>query len=458
MDENNYNTVNRHTSPPEFGSLNTGTLKDNCPAFEDKCCPFSHAMNDKNRELTKGCLAFKEDASDCPFKQCKTMEEVWDLLAKVPPSHRGNNSDISHVFAELMKDMHTISHEQKQILGECPQFSLSCPFKYLTPEELEDLPLVDEKEWKTWPGLFDNMPPQEPTPGKKESVLSFSKLLKERTKTAHKEAENVAFVRAFLKGKIGQIMYRELIVRLYYVYLEMETQLSKFSDSTPELSAIWFPDALLRTKSLEDDLAHYFETASWREKIGEMSPATKDYCEKIKSAAAKNPLLLIAHAYTRYMGDLSGGQTLKRVAKKAMHLPDDDSSGTNFYHFENISSGKEFKNLFRSRLDGIQLADDVADEVAEEANLVFRLNTNLFREMDVLCGLEEVVSEPRKASGACPFMNTKSMADSESKLMPGSESKCPVTKTKRILSKQWPILLSIMLAVFYMVYLKYILL
>ena len=36
--------------------------------------------------------------------------------------------------------------------------------------------------------------------------------------------------------------------------------------------------------------------------------------------AKEEPYLLIAHHYTRYLGDLSGGQILKNIAQKALNL------------------------------------------------------------------------------------------------------------------------------------------
>ncbi|MBD1821095.1 biliverdin-producing heme oxygenase [Cyanobacteria bacterium FACHB-DQ100] len=47
-----------------------------------------------------------------------------------------------------------------------------------------------------------------------------------------------------------------------------------------------------------------------------------------------NPVLLIAHAYTCYLGDLSGGQALKRIVRSALKLQTVQS--TEFYEFEQL--------------------------------------------------------------------------------------------------------------------------
>merc|ERR1719329_1364242 len=105
-----------------------------------------------------------------------------------------------------------------------------------------------------------------------------------------------------------------------------------------------------------------------------MSPATKKYVEQIQQIATESPLLLVAHAYTRYLGDLSGGQILKRVAKKAMKLPEQGDIGVAFYTFPGISNAKDFKNMYRERMDALCLPTEVQDAMCEEAIYAFRLN------------------------------------------------------------------------------------
>lgn len=149
-----------------------------------------------------------------------------------------------------------------------------------------------------------------------------------------------------------------------------------------------------------------------------MSDATKAYVNRIHEVGNKDPALLIAHHYTRYLGDLSGGQILRKMAIKAMDLPS-TGEGVEFYVFENIPDAKKFKNVYRSCLDGLQIDKLKSDEIVKEANYVFLLNIYLFQEIDALAGFEE--QEPKKkklaieelhstaedaskeAAGVCPF-------------------------------------------------------
>jgi hypothetical protein len=64
--------------------------------------------------------------------------------------------------------------------------------------------------------------------------------------------------------------------------------------------------------------------------------------------------LKVAHAYTRYLGDLSGGQVLARVARKTYGL-EKGGAGTQFYEFDNIENKNGYKKGYRARLDGTVL-------------------------------------------------------------------------------------------------------
>ena len=48
--------------------------------------------------------------------------------------------------------------------------------------------------------------------------MAVSKLLKEGTKTAHRAAENVHYVKEFVKGRVNREIYGRMIAGLYFVY------------------------------------------------------------------------------------------------------------------------------------------------------------------------------------------------------------------------------------------------
>ena len=89
--------------------------------------------------------------------------------------------------------------------------------------------------------------------------------------------------------------------------------------------------------------------------------------------------MFAAHSYTRYLGDLSGGQILKNIAQKAMNL---DEDGTAFYVFETISDEKEFKTMYRQTLNDLPVDQETADKIVDEANDAFGMNMKLFQELE----------------------------------------------------------------------------
>lgn len=85
----------------------------------------------------------------------------------------------------------------------------------------------------------------------------------------------------------------------------------------------------------------------------------------------------MAHAYTRYLGDLSGGQILGRIAQKSMGLKSND--GLLFFSFPGVSSPNLFKQLYRSRMNSIELTEEQRNGVLEEAVRSFELNIQVRR-------------------------------------------------------------------------------
>ena len=200
--------------------------------------------------------------------------------------------------------------------------------------------------------------------------------LREGTKKAHTMAENVGFVKCFLKGTVEKNSYRKLIGNFYFVYSAMEEEMERHRQH-PILSKIYFQQ-LNRQRSLEQDLSYYYGS-NWREQIT-LSPAGEAYVERIREISNSAPELLIAHSYTRYIGDLSGGQILKGIAQRAMNLS--DGQGTAFYEFKDIPNEKEFKATYRQALNELPLDEATTAQIVDEANAAFGMNMKLFQEME----------------------------------------------------------------------------
>ena len=202
--------------------------------------------------------------------------------------------------------------------------------------------------------------------------MTFSKELKIGTKKSHSAAENTSFVRSFLRGVVSKESYKKLVSDLYFVYSAMEEEVENLKDH-PIIGQIQLSD-LKRVNALEQDLRFYYGPI-WRSIITP-SEACNQYVNRIREVAKNEPELLVGHHYTRYLGDLSGGQILKGIAKKALALG--DGQGLKFYDFEKIEDAKAYKAGYRGILDGLPITEHQANAIIVEANYAFRLNMYMF--------------------------------------------------------------------------------
>ena len=206
-------------------------------------------------------------------------------------------------------------------------------------------------------------------------MSDLAKQLKEGAKASHSAAENTKFVASFLRGVISRENYGLLVANFYFVYRAMEEEINKLKDD-PVVGKLIFP-GLGRRQGLAAD-CEFFYGENWLDHITP-SEACQQYVNRIRDVAATQPELLVSHAYTRYMGDLSGGQILAGIAEKALNLR--EGEGLKFYDFDKIDDKKAYKDKYRFALDCLPLDKPKMDAIIAEANYAFKLNMDLFDEL-----------------------------------------------------------------------------
>lgn len=203
--------------------------------------------------------------------------------------------------------------------------------------------------------------------------------LREGTKHSHTMAENTAFMKCFLKGIVEREPFRKLLANLYFVYSTLEEELERHCND-PVVGPMYFPE-LNRKAKLEEDLAFYYGE-NWREEIG-ASEEGKKYVARLREIANSEPALLVAHAYVRYMGDLSGGQALKNIIRSALKLPPDQGTGLHqFDAIPTVEARREFKVKYRDALNALPADDAIAQKIVDEANYAFQLNRDVVHELE----------------------------------------------------------------------------
>lgn len=123
----------------------------------------------------------------------------------------------------------------------------------------------------------------------------------------------------------------------------------------------------------------YFYGPDWKDSI-QPSAATKAYVARIEKVAETQPWLLIGHQYSRYLGDLFGGQMMGGMAQRSLDLEGD--KGTSFYQFDDIPSTKDYITDWYERLNRLELTDEQREAIVDEANYVFALNIAIFDELE----------------------------------------------------------------------------
>lgn len=198
--------------------------------------------------------------------------------------------------------------------------------------------------------------------------------LREATADAHTAAERTAFVRHLFKGTLPRDGYVAFIRALYPVYEALEAAMAS-ATADPAVGMAYDP-TLNRTAALARDLA-WFAGPDWAS-LPVAAPAAA-YARHLRDLATRAPAGLTAHAYVRYLGDLSGGQLMgKRVATRY----DAGDAGTNFYSFPGIGDIDARKHQYRGMLAALPLDAAQQDLVVQEAITGFDFAREIFETLD----------------------------------------------------------------------------
>ncbi|MFC9556558.1 heme oxygenase (biliverdin-producing) [Rhodococcus sp. NPDC056960] len=206
-------------------------------------------------------------------------------------------------------------------------------------------------------------------------TAGLAERIRSGSESLHRETQQSRFVVALLAGELTSDGHAELLAQTYLVYRELED-----AGRTHTGNAVASPflyDELLRVPSLEADL-EFLRGPSWRDSVSAL-PATVRYVERLCEVAYAWPAGFVAHHYIRYMGDLSGGQIVRRMLERAYGYTAD---GLQFYTFDDIPKPKVFKDTYRTKLDAAPLSAEDQQRVIDEVNLAYRLNGDLFADLE----------------------------------------------------------------------------
>ena len=216
------------------------------------------------------------------------------------------------------------------------------------------------------------------------------------SRAEHAAAESSAFVTDLVAGRASAAGYLAYLRRLRVVYARTGAgpgrvprpprgRRRRRPRAAPPGRAGRRPPALVGRRAARSGAGR---SGAGREGAGDVgdvgSPAAEAYRSRIE-AARRAPHLLVAHHYTRYLGDLSGGQVLARALRRGFPDRSFDGGGLDFYSFDQIAAPVPWKRAYRERLDGLRVDAEQDAAMLAEVREAFRLNHAL---------LDEVAAEP----------------------------------------------------------------
>ena len=186
----------------------------------------------------------------------------------------------------------------------------------------------------------------------------LSQLVRESSKEVHLEAERSPFMVALMKGDLPSEAYFDYIAQLAPIYEALE----KWEGRLP-----FFDRRLDRFERIIADLEYVGTRVVCNETIA--------YVKHLKKIIKlKDEVRLVAHHYTRYLGDLSGGQAIGALVARNLSIPPNFLS---FYDFDDIGDRVRYKETYRENLDTLIDPKDY-DRFIQEVILAFEYNKKIF--------------------------------------------------------------------------------
>ena len=191
--------------------------------------------------------------------------------------------------------------------------------------------------------------------------------LRQRTASLHAQAEQSGFIGDMLRGKTTRYGFALLLRTLLPAYQALEAGLEQHRNSA--LLAPLARREVYRAAAIRADLA-LLVGAAWP-KVLPLLSSGQSYADRVAAAATGDGTGLLAHAYTRFLGDLSGGRIISaRIATDLGRV----SSALRFYKFPEIADVAAFKSTYLAALDAAGSLVGDPQSVIEEAMAAFLCN------------------------------------------------------------------------------------
>ena len=215
--------------------------------------------------------------------------------------------------------------------------------------------------------------PQGSTTSPGITVAGFADVLRERTRAVHQRVEGSSFIAELVTGRRSQQDYAALLGQLSFVYRALENVADRMS--ADPVAGPFVTAELVRLPRIEEDL-EFLAGRSWRREVVVL-PATAKYIGRIREVEHW-PGGFVAHHYTRYLGDLSGGQIIRTALQRQHGF---GTRGVTFYDFPGIARPKLFRDSYRARLDAAPWDESERERILAEVVRAFEHNGAVFDDL-----------------------------------------------------------------------------
>jgi heme oxygenase len=208
-------------------------------------------------------------------------------------------------------------------------------------------------------------------------VTDLPARLRLETRDLHVLSERSGVMSRLLRGQLARSDYEALLLNLHALYGALESGLHRHRD-LPALAALAAP-GLCREAALAADLDALCGPG-WQTRP--LAAATQAYVQRLLAMAEGDPLLLVAHAYVRYLGDLNGGQALRRLVAPGLASGEGGPvDALRFYDFGSEDQVLAQRQAFRDGLGRIAVDGATANRLVAEARWAFAQHVSLFNEL-----------------------------------------------------------------------------
>lgn len=209
------------------------------------------------------------------------------------------------------------------------------------------------------------------------TVTPFSELLRRRTRRAAGSATGDGLLQDLAAGTCDVADHADLLGQYAFVYDALERAAERMADH-PVVAPFVTPQ-LTRMPAIRADL-EYLVGPDWPELVCPL-PATTAYVRRLNEVAATWPGGFIAHHYTRYLGDLSGGRAIGTVLSERFGF---ETNGVLFWICEQVADPAAFGDTYREQLDRAPWDADEQERVIAEVETAHALDRRLLAELEAL--------------------------------------------------------------------------